>query len=104
MESWRPVLSEGRGQTTGAAVEEGHGQVFERLLAVLALLVDAGLDLEADVAELVGEVGDSVPRAGVVPDDGATERLAGLATPSDGGLALVRDACRRVTSLSHGQR
>lgn len=66
--------------------------------------MDAGLDLEADIAELVGEVGDGVLRAGVRPDDRTTERLAGLATPGDGGLALVRDACGRVASLSHDRR
>ena len=63
--------------------------------------MNARLDLEADIAELVCEVGDDILGAGVCPDDGTTERLAGLATPCDSGLALVCDAYRRAASLSH---
>lgn len=85
---------------TDAASEEAHSPFLERLLAFFALLVDAGLDLEADIVELVGEVGDGVPRAGVGPDDSATEWLAGLATPCDGGLALIRDACAGVVTIT----
>ena len=38
-------------------------------------------------------MGDDVLGARVGPDDGLAERLARLAAPCDGGLALVGDTC-----------
>ena len=73
----------------------GDLQPAEGVDAVLAL-PDLALVLDADVAELVLVVLHVVADADVVPHDGVRERLARLAAPDDGRLALVRDACVRA--------
>ena len=70
-------------------------QLTESVDALVALLELAGLDLDADSLQLVVKVRDGVLCAGVVPDDEAAQRLAGLAAPCDGALTLVRDTWKR---------
>ena len=51
-----------------------------------------GLGAEAVLAAVRGQLGDGRRDAGVLPDQGVVDRLAGVAIPDDGGLALVGDA------------
>ena len=54
----------------------------------------AGDGLEALRPDVAGELVADRLRAGVLPDDGVVDRLAGRPLPHDGGLALVGDADR----------
>ena len=66
--------------------------VSESINTILAVLPDTRRDLDTRVLELGLVVCDGVFGAGVRPNDSLAERLASLATPSDGSLALVCDA------------
>jgi len=66
-----------------------------------------GLGAEAAGAALARELGDVLVHARILPDQRVGQRLAGLAIPQDGGLALVGDAQRRQVAgvqaaLRHG--
>jgi hypothetical protein len=67
--------------------------MLEGRTSVLALGETATLDLNACSFELLLEMCDEILGARVGPHDGLAERLAGFATPGDGGLPLVRDTC-----------